>query len=71
MKPTDEKSGVRQRRGHKVFGCPPTPASLPDAMSDEAAILEAVYTLLGNMAATIGQPRGFNFGDLAARRSAY
>jgi hypothetical protein len=67
MKPTDEKSGVWQRRGHKVFGCPPTPASQPDAVSDEAAIFEDVYTLLGNMAAAIGQPRGFNFRDLTIR----
>ena len=55
MKPTDEKSGVRQQRRHKDFGCPPTPASLPDAIPDEAAVFDAVYTLLGDMAATIGQ----------------
>jgi len=35
---------------------------------DEAAVFNAVYTLLGDMAATIGQPRGFNFGGLTTRR---
>ena len=71
MKPTNEKSGVRQQRGHKVFGCPPTPANPPDTVPDEAAVFDAVYTLLGDMAATIGQPRGFNFGGVTTRRTAY
>ena len=35
---------------------PPTSANLPDAVSDEAAVFDAVYTLLGNMTAAIGQP---------------
>jgi hypothetical protein len=53
-----------------LVGCRCRPGR-PDTVPDEAAILEAVYTLLGSMAAVIGQPRGINFGDLAARRSAH
>ena len=71
MKPTDEKSGVRQQRGHKVFGGSPAPASSPDTVPDEAAIFEAVYRLLGDMAAMIGQPRGFDFEGVTIRRTAY
>jgi hypothetical protein len=71
MKPTNEKSGVRQQRGHKVFGGSPAPASSQDTLPDEAVLFGAVYTLLGDMAAMIGQPRGFNFGGLTTRRTAY
>ena len=71
MKPTNEKSGVWQQKGHKVFGGPPTPATPPDSVPDEAAVFDAVYTLLGDMAAMIGQPRGFNFGGLTTRRMAH
>lgn len=62
MKPTDEKSGVRQQEGHKVFDGPPTLGSPPEPTTAEAAVFDVVYTLLGDMAATIGRPRRFNFG---------
>lgn len=69
MKPINEKSGVRQQRSHKDFGCPPTPANPPDTVPAEAAVFDVVYTLLGDMATTIGQPRSFDFAGVTTRRT--
>jgi hypothetical protein len=38
---------------------------------DEAAVFDAVYTLLGDVAAMIGQPGSFNFGGVASGRTVY
>ena len=59
MKPIDEENG------HKSLGG--LPARPPAARPDETTVFDAVYTLLGDMAATISQPREFNFGGAKRR----
>ena len=68
MKPTDEKSGVRQQRAIR-FSTARQRWAIRRTDAAEAAVFDVVYTLLGDMAATIGRPGEFNFGDVTTRRA--